>query len=525
MKIVYAMLHSFYLRNLESTIRLLAERGHTIHFSFAQEDSADRPGKIESVRLLEKLLHDYPTFSYEMAPPADDTGSFLAKSLRLFADYLRYLHPRYENAPKLRARYETAFPPVLLGLLKIPGARTPAGLQRLTRFIQWLEDAVPVRSHVLECLQSQQPDVVLVTPLVDNLTTQKDFIKAAKQRGIPTGLCVYSWDNLTNKGLIHPIPDRVTVWNDFQKQEAIELHGVAPDQIVVTGAACYDHWFTWQPSSSRTEFCQKIGLDPEQPYILYLCSSGFIAPDEVSFVDRWIREVRSASALSQVGVLIRPHPQNVRQWQSADLSHHANVTIYPALGANPIDAESRISYFDSMYHSVAVVGINTSAQIEAGILQRPVYTILDPQFTNTQTGTLHFQHLVQANGGLLNLASDFDQHRQQLSEALQGDPGLAQRSEEFIKAFVRPHGLETAAAPLMATAIEQLAARSAAASAERRSSETVLGNSLLRPFLYVLAQILTRSWEQQQAKLKPAKTPKSSKKPKKAKKPSTKELA
>ena len=56
-------------------------------------------------------------------------------------------------------------------------------------------------------------------------------------------LGVGSWDHLTTKGLIHEVPDRVLVWNEAQKQEAIALHGVPAERVLVTGAQAYDHWF------------------------------------------------------------------------------------------------------------------------------------------------------------------------------------------------------------------------------------------------------------------------------------------
>ena len=53
------------------------------------------------------------------------------------------------------------------------------------------------------------PDVVLITPLIDLGSDQADYVKACRQLRIPVGHCVASWDNLTNKGLIKALPDRV----------------------------------------------------------------------------------------------------------------------------------------------------------------------------------------------------------------------------------------------------------------------------------------------------------------------------
>ena len=48
------------------------------------------------------------------------------------------------------------------------------------------------------------------------------------------------------------------------------------------------------------------------------------------------------------------------------------VVVWPKGGASPVDFASRNDFYDSMYHSAGAVGINTSAQIECGIVGRPV---------------------------------------------------------------------------------------------------------------------------------------------------------
>ena len=102
-------------------------------------------------------------------------------------------------------------------------------------------------------------------------------------------------------------------------------------------------------------------------------------------------------------------------------------------------------YFDSLFHSAVVVGLNTSAFIEAGILGRPVHTILLPEWYESQMGTVHFRYLFEAGGGLLTSATSFDEHLQQLDEAL-AHPSTEVRP--FVRAFVRPRGLDVAATPV-----------------------------------------------------------------------------
>ena len=198
---------------------------------------------------------------------------------------------------------------------------------------------------------------------------------------------------------------------------------------------------------------------------MYLCSSPFIAEREFEFVERWIREIRIAGddGLGGVGILVRPHPENRQPWQRLREAGDSNLAIWPPVGANPVDADAQDDYFHSLFHSRAVVGINSSGLIEAGIVGRPVLTILDPDFAATQEGTLHFRYLVEVGGGLLQVARTWGEHREHLRAALATDPSSLQ-NRGFLREFVRPLGLDVEAAPVMTQSLIDLGTAQAPAS-------------------------------------------------------------
>ncbi|MGI8441118.1 MAG: hypothetical protein ACR2NV_13160 [Thermoleophilaceae bacterium] len=458
MKVLFFIRHAGYIRNFESTLGGLAERGHRVHVAFDGSRELFRVGQGTSV--IERLAEGHPGLSYGTTPDREsDPWHVFSVRLRHSIDYLRYLEPPYENAPKLRARAERRAP-ALVRRVAERLVRSPVGLRPLRAVLRAMERALPRSPAVRAFLEEQAPDTVLVTPLVDAGAPQAEYVRGASALGLPTGLCVASWDNLTNKGLIAEVPDLVTVWNHDQRREAIELHGVPDAAVVATGAQAYDHWFAWSPSSDREAFCARVGLPADRPFLLYLCSSGFIAPNEAPFVERWARELRERGGerLREAGILIRPHPQNARQWESFDASGLGPVAIFPGAGADPVDAGSKADFYDSIHHCVAVVGVNTSALIESAVVGRSVYTVLAPEFRDTQRGTLHFDHLVRAGGGLLRVAETMEQHVAELGEAV-GPTGASEApARAFLEAFVRPHGLDVAATPRLVAAIEGLAA-------------------------------------------------------------------
>jgi hypothetical protein len=457
LRILFVMRHAGYTRNFESVLRLLAERGHRVHIVLERERS-ENPQSPSQVPLIARLCDECPNLTYGLGPVlADDGWSATARAARQARDYLRYLHPRYRQAVKLRQRAEGWAPRPVRRLVHWRLVRTRLCLAALGRLLRWVDQAIP-HSPMLEVfLQEQHPDVLLVTPLVEPGSRQAEYLRAARALGIGTVLCVHSWDNLTNKGLIHECPDLVTVWNAAQRREAIELHGMPASKINVTGASAYDHWFTWSLRTARQEFCQRVGLAADRPFLLYVCSSPFVAPAEARFVRRWIRQLRQCgeSRLPEVGVLVRPHPQHAAQWQTSALSGLDNAVLWPPAGADPVTPAAKADYYDSIYHSSAVVGVNTSALVESAIVGRSSYTLVGPEFRDTQVGTLHFHYLLRENGGPLQVAGSLEEQMAQLSEALASDmPGDDHRM--FVETFIRPGGLDVPATPKLVSAIEQL---------------------------------------------------------------------
>ena len=454
MRLLFSLGSFGFLRNFEPALRLLAERGHHLHLV------AERKDAVGGSRTLDALTADFPDrVTYEYAGGRNSSPwQALGASLRLSLDYWRYLDARYDRSPSLRARAERQAPPLARRLPRLPVAGSRGAMRIWRRVVRWLERAVPPGDGADRILRDRRPNTLLVTPLLYFGTSQVDYVRAARRLGIPSVLGVGSWDHLTTKGLIHEAPDRVVVWNEMQRREAAELHGIDPATVIVTGAQAYDSWFVQQPSVARDEFCRQAGLPADRPLLLYLCSSPFITPYEVGFVRRWIAAVRSApdAGLRRAAILIRPHPQHAEQWQAFDAGEHDAVAVWPRGGANPVDRQARAAYFDSMYYSVAVVGVNTSALIESGIVGRPVFTVLADEFADQQEGTLHFQHLKHVNGGLLHVAGTMAEHLVQLSGVVRGGYEGG-KSRAFVEAFVRPFGLSAPAAVRFADAVETAA--------------------------------------------------------------------
>lgn len=400
----------------------------------------------------------------------------IARVLRLTGDYVRYLEPEYERAGALRRRAAERVPALLRSRYAQALLESARARRLAAGALNLVERALPVPAELVEYVRAWRADAVLVSPLVGLGSAQVEWLRAARLAGAQPVLAVASWDNLTNKGLVRGDPALTIVWNDRQIEEATRLHGLPRDRVVAVGAHAFDHWFAWQPSSTFDAFAESVGLNPDRPFLVYAGSSSFISGHEADFVSEWILRLRETGSerLRTVGVLVRPHPQNVEAW--SDFEDEAGcVVVWPRAGAVPTDDQRKRDYFDALHHSSVVVGINTSAFVEAAILGRPVFTLADGRFGETQDGTLHFEHLTGTHGdGLLVVGRSWEEHLAQLDATLD-DPTLhVARVERFVQTFVRPRGRHLAAAPLFADAVER-----AVAEPVSRSPRALLGRAVL----------------------------------------------
>ena len=476
MRVLFFARHFMYFRNFESAIESLARKGVRVHLVADREEGH---GGRESVK---RLSDSYETISFGYAPDCEkDPWTVFARKLRLGIDAFRFCGAFYDSMPVLRERAYERAPLLALWLMTLPARQMSAWILRV------LETSIPRWGALDRFIAEYSPDVVLVTPLIDIGSEQLDHLRSAKRLGVPTALCVWSWDHLSSKALLREFPDRLFVWNETQREEAVTMHRVPEERVIVTGAQCFDKWFGREPSVSREEFSRSVGLPTTVPYLLYVCSALFRgSPSEADFVKRWIALVRGSGdrEVADIPILIRPHPQRMYEWEHNNIDGFLNVAL---AGDNPLTTEARNSYFDALHYCIGVVGLNTSALVEASIADHPVHTILLPEFRGNQKGTLHFQYLMTVGGGMLHVAQDVESHLHQLSDTIHSRS--TNKNRGFVDAFIRPFGRGNEATPVFVAAVEQLASEG-----ERPKEQLARLAWLFRPVANALRMVTETSW-------------------------------
>lgn len=455
-RVLFLLHEPGYFRLYGSTIVELSRRGWEVLLAF---DKPDRRGDAPLVP------EGAPAgVRFVGATPAATKEGLLA-ALRPGIDYVRYLEPRFTGATFLRERAAKRLPPVLHWLQRI--SRAPRWVVGAAiQCVRALERAVPVERNMRDFLRQQAPDVVFVSPLVTlgpSGGTQTEAVKAARALGIPTVVGAASWDNLTSKGLVRLVPDVLSVWNDAQRAEAVELHRIPQARVQVTGAQSLDHWFEPRLPQAAEMLRSKLGLTPGHAVILYVGSSKNMVPGdrEPRFVQRWLAALRHSAepVLRDATVIVRPHPGHLKPWTGEALEslREQGVTVWPlSYTGMPLSDAEIDEFHDTLLASDAVVGVNTTAMIEAAIVGRAVLTVCDPVFTQSQHETLHFQYLVDHAEGCAQVARTLDEHVAQLARVLTHPGERRQALAAFVRTFVRPHGLDQPSTGRLCDVIESV---------------------------------------------------------------------
>jgi hypothetical protein len=221
----------FFLRGLgygllfEQLLRAMLARGHEVLVAFDHHKGGLPKHKS---KLFDELRERHPSFDYRELPPRSDLWLIPATAIRRRLDYLRSLEPEHADTAPFGDR-----PPLgMRVLLFLPPFRWSFGRRLLRDVLGRLEAGMPIPRSLRTFVTEHDPDVVMVSPLVEFGSAQGDYVRVAEAARIPSVLVVAAEDDLSSKGAIRDVPTLTLTWNEAQKDEAVRLHGLPAERVV-----------------------------------------------------------------------------------------------------------------------------------------------------------------------------------------------------------------------------------------------------------------------------------------------------
>jgi hypothetical protein len=259
------------------------------------------------------------------------------------------------------------------------GLLAPSMLRKPTRYA--LIDRLIAHRWARDLFDRYRP-ALLVTSSPGLIFAELPLLRTAVQRRVRTIVVEPSWDNFTNKLIPVRRADRLVVWNDIMKQQAVELHGYEPDQVRVGGPPHWDRYFRPAPAVSREAFFARIGADPSRRLITLTTTGKGL----YSHFDRVIRVLMAAIDSGEWGpaqLLVRVHPRD-------DLGVYAEFRGRPHLIVEKpfrptvrsgdglevdVTSESQQHLADTLRHSDVIVTAASTIAIEGSIFDTPVVDV------------------------------------------------------------------------------------------------------------------------------------------------------
>ena len=232
----------------------------------------------------------------------------------------------------------------------------------------------------MEKLFDRYKPVLVIAANPGLVFSEVPLLRTARRRGVRAMALDPSWDNFTNKLVPVRHVDRLIVWNEIMKEQAVSLHGYEPSAISVAGAPQFDPHF--RARTPRAEFFARIGADPNRKLIALTTTPRSLYTHH----DHVLRELVKAmqdGRLQNAQVLVRLHPRDefdaYREFTGTphliiEKPFRDTVTVADGLAIDVMPEHQR-HLGDTLCHADVVVNVASTITIEACIFDTPVVNI------------------------------------------------------------------------------------------------------------------------------------------------------
>ena len=319
-----------------------------------------------------------PRVSFEVLPPHTPSG---LEGRLMALIQAGYLESGVSESVKIRRAEAAAKKSIRWIRTKrlLAGLVTPSILRKPTRY----EVIDRMISHPwAEQLFDRYRPVLLVGSSPGLIFSEVPLLRTAARRHVRTIVVDPSWDNFTNKLIPVRRADRIVVWNDIMKQQAVDLHGYEPSQVRVAGPPHWDRYFRPAPTISREAFYARIGADSSR-CLITLMTTGKSLYDHYPRVVRILMRAIEEGRFGQAQLLVRLHPRDdLERYESFRGAAHVLVekpfkkTVKSGDGLDvDITSENQQHLADTLRHSDVIVTVASTIAIEASIFDTPVVDV------------------------------------------------------------------------------------------------------------------------------------------------------
>lgn len=277
---------------------------------------------------------------------------------------------KFHRDKNLAAFLSTVIPGILFGRFK-----------SVIELIRFIDQLVLSSKTFASFFERYNPALIFATDIQNELDVR--LIQEAKRRDVKTVGMVRSWDNLTSKGIIRAVPDKLLVHNEIIKREAMKYNFIQEENIAIIGIPHYDYYLKAKVEA-REVFFKKNKFDPKKPLILF-------SPIGDRYIHKNVldKEVLETLSLLDANILVRLPPCDVVNFEGLKDGKARIVFDRTGLGfegygvkANEISRADEERLINSLYHCDLVVTGHSTMVVDASVFNKPIIII----YFNSKSG-------------------------------------------------------------------------------------------------------------------------------------------
>ncbi len=359
-------------------------------------------GSVLRTGLVTRLLDAHPSAEVVLASPLVKDPAFLREFTR---ERVRFEDLPHHVPSGLEGRLVALMQAAYLGSDATESVRIRLAEARANRTIRWIgvkralaRTLVPsmarkgtryraidrlIRHPRAEALfDTYRPDLYVASS-PGLIFSEIPLLRTAARRGVRSMAVDSSWDNFTNKLLPVRHVDRLIVWNDLMKRQAVDIHGYDPTAVRVTGPPQWDLYFRGAPTQGREAFFRRIGADPSRALVTLTTTPRPLYAHHDHVLRILMGAMTSGAWPRAAQVLVRLHPRDEADAYRAfsqvphviiEKPFRPTVTSGDGLTVD-VTAESQRHLAETLRHSDVVINAASTIAIEAAIFDRPIVNI------------------------------------------------------------------------------------------------------------------------------------------------------
>ena len=241
-------------------------------------------------------------------------------------------------------------------------------------------------------------------------------LRVAHGMGIPTSTFIFSWDNLTSRSRVLVPYNDFMVWTEGIKRQFLDFYPeIDPDRVTITGTPQFDYHFDPRFQWSRETLCQRVGLDPARPFILFSTGRDVDFPEEHKIVQEVIHFLKTMPLEVRPQLLVRTYIKGTSpaMLALAETMKNDPDVVFPTIlwdkqWIMPLH-EDLFVYTNLLRHTALGINAASTVSLELMIFNKPVINLgFEPPGSNLPHWSRFARHIdydhyrpVAASGGVM----------------------------------------------------------------------------------------------------------------------------